>query len=198
ANGGLSSPPLLAYYPLAGFAAAQIIHSGATMSHSANVGRRARSAARRALFTVCAVRSAVDRRPRERANPRANAGRLQATPSYARRLSNLVKRPPSHTEPRPPTPRRGLGVKGSPVQIRPSRLVIEFFQYSYTSQEPTKEPSSCAMALLETCAPIGCHGVLPGHVPTAVLGGVEALRSSIRVRIMWRAFVRESLSCRRC
>ena len=45
------------------------------------------------------------RPPRERANPRANAGRHQATPSYARRLSSLVKCPLSDTEPRPATPR---------------------------------------------------------------------------------------------
>src|SRR5215472_4556639 len=42
--------------------------------------------------------------PCERANPRASAGRLQATPSYARRLSSLVKCPQSDTEPRPATP----------------------------------------------------------------------------------------------
>src|SRR5262249_28687651 len=63
-----------------------------------------RTAARRALFTVFAVRSAADRPPCERANPRANAGRHQATPSYARRLSSLVKCPLSDTEPRPATP----------------------------------------------------------------------------------------------
>src|SRR5262249_39621858 len=85
-------------------------------------------AARRALFTVFAVRSAVHRPPRERANPRANADRLQATPSDARRLSSLVKCPLSDTEPRPATPGRGLGVKGSPVQIRPSR---RFFEHLY-------------------------------------------------------------------
>src|SRR5215472_2527336 len=60
-------------------------------------------AARRALFTVFAVRSAVGRLPRERAKPRASAGRSQATPSDARRLSSLVKCPLSDTEPRPAT-----------------------------------------------------------------------------------------------
>ena len=63
-----------------------------------------RSAAWRALFTVFAVRSAVGRPPRERAKLRANAGRRQATPSDARRLSSLVKCPLSDTEPRPATP----------------------------------------------------------------------------------------------
>ena len=43
-------------------------------------------------------------RPVERAIPRANVDRLQATPSYARRLSSLVKCPLSDTEPRPATP----------------------------------------------------------------------------------------------
>src|SRR5262244_4022887 len=49
--------------------------------------RRADWAARRALFTVLAVRPAVDRPPRERANPRANAGRHRATPSDARNVT---------------------------------------------------------------------------------------------------------------
>jgi tetratricopeptide (TPR) repeat protein len=62
-----------------------------------------RSTARRALFTVFALRPAVGRPPRERANPRANVDRLQATPSDARRLSSLVKCPLSDTEPRPAT-----------------------------------------------------------------------------------------------
>ena len=65
-----------------------------------------RSAARRALFTVFAVRSAVGRPPRERAIPRANAGRSQATPSYVRRLLWLVKCPVSPLQPRPATPGR--------------------------------------------------------------------------------------------
>jgi len=46
-----------------------------------------------ALYTVVVVWSAAGRPPRERANPRANVDRLQATPSYARRLSSLVKCP---------------------------------------------------------------------------------------------------------
>jgi hypothetical protein len=40
----------------------------------------------------------------KRAKPRANAGRHQAAPSDARRLSSLVKCPPSDTEPRPAMP----------------------------------------------------------------------------------------------
>jgi len=44
--------------------------------------------------------------PRERAIPRANADRSQATASYVRRLSSLVKCPLSDTEPRPATPGR--------------------------------------------------------------------------------------------
>ncbi len=62
-----------------------------------------RSAARRALFTVFAVRSAVDRPPCERAIPRANVDRLQATASYARRLSRQVKSTVSPLQPRPAT-----------------------------------------------------------------------------------------------
>ena len=50
------------------------------------------------------LRSAVDRPPGERAKPRTNVDRLQATPSYARRLSSLVKCPLSDTEPRLATP----------------------------------------------------------------------------------------------
>ena len=50
-----------------------------------------------------ALPPAGGRPPRERANPRANVGRLQATPSDARRLSSLVKCPLSDTEPRPAT-----------------------------------------------------------------------------------------------
>ena len=44
--------------------------------------------------------------PRERAIPRANVDRFQATPSYARRLLRLVKCPLSDTEPRPAMPGR--------------------------------------------------------------------------------------------
>ena len=46
------------------------------------------------------------RPPPGRAIPRANVDRLQATPSYARRLSRLVKCPLSDTEPRPAMPGR--------------------------------------------------------------------------------------------
>ena len=44
--------------------------------------------------------------PRERAIPRANVDRFQATPSYVRRLSRLAKCPVSDPEPRPATPGR--------------------------------------------------------------------------------------------
>jgi hypothetical protein len=44
--------------------------------------------------------------PRERAIPRANVDRLQATPSYGRRLLRLVKCPVSPLQPRPATPGR--------------------------------------------------------------------------------------------
>ena len=79
-------------------------YSGAASAMRQTIGLSCRMAARRALFTVFAVRSPVDRPPRERAKPRANAGRHQATPSYARRLSSLVKCPLSDTERRPATP----------------------------------------------------------------------------------------------
>src|SRR6516165_6279393 len=62
-----------------------------------------------ALFTGFAVRSAAGRPPRERAKLRANAGRQQATPSDARRLSSLVKSPLSDTE----NMTGGQGVAGS-------------------------------------------------------------------------------------
>ena len=45
------------------------------------------------------------RPPRERANPRANAGRHQATPSYVRRLLSQVKCPVSHAGRHPATGR---------------------------------------------------------------------------------------------
>ncbi|MGN6173669.1 MAG: zinc-binding dehydrogenase [Streptosporangiaceae bacterium] len=59
--------------------------------------------------SLCVIHSlcspvAVDRPRRERAKPRANVDRLQATPSDARRLSSLVKCPLSATEPRLATP----------------------------------------------------------------------------------------------
>src|SRR5262249_4247760 len=68
--------------------------------------RGARIAARRALFTVFALRSAVGRPPRERAKPRANADRPQATSSDVRRLSSLVKCSVSPLQPRSATPGR--------------------------------------------------------------------------------------------
>src|SRR5215471_3173593 len=48
----------------------------------------------------------LQRLSRERAIPRANVDRLQATPSYARRLLMLVKCLVSHTGRRPATPGR--------------------------------------------------------------------------------------------
>ena len=74
-----------------------------------HAGRSAISAARRALFTVLGVRSAADRPPRERAIPRANVDRLQATPSYAKRLSSLIKVP---REPFPATSSDAMEVTG--------------------------------------------------------------------------------------
>src|SRR5215469_16714858 len=56
------------------------------------------------IQSLCCLAGGTPASPRERANPRANAGRSQATPSYARRLSSLVKCPLSDTEPRPATP----------------------------------------------------------------------------------------------
>ena len=70
---------------------------GAASRHARS--RHAEMLIRRALFTGFAVRSAAGRPPRERAKLRANAGRHQATPSDARRLSSLVKSPLSDTEP---------------------------------------------------------------------------------------------------
>src|SRR6185437_531654 len=56
-----------------------------------------------------------------------------------------------------------LGVKGSPTQIRPSRLVVEFFRICYASWEPTEESISLVKWPLKserrssatTSAPVG-------------------------------------------
>ena len=63
--------------------------------------------------------SAGSQPPRERANPRANAGRLQATPSQATLEAGQV--PTERHRATPSDARNVTGVKGSPVQIRPSR-----------------------------------------------------------------------------
>jgi hypothetical protein len=47
------------------------------------------------------------------------------------------------------TPDSCLGVKGSPVQIRPSRLVVKFFEYMCNTPEPSKEPFPFETALPE-------------------------------------------------
>src|SRR6516164_619442 len=92
-------------------------HSGAPQTAMlATIGLPPRRAARRALTTVSAVPPAGGRPPRDRANPRANVDGLQATLSYARRLSRLVKCPLSDAEPHSATPGTLLGVKGSLVQ----------------------------------------------------------------------------------
>ena len=82
---------------------------------------------------------------RERANPRANARRHQATPSYARRLSSLVKCPLSHAQ------RRierdwGQGVAGSNPAVPTGNDT--FSNTLLPPSEPTKEPFACEMALL--------------------------------------------------
>jgi hypothetical protein len=51
-----------------------------------------------------------------------------------------------------PTPDSCLGVKGSPVQIRPSRLVVKFFRIYLCPREPAKEPSPGEMAPLKARA----------------------------------------------
>src|SRR6516225_11717199 len=63
-------------------------------------------AARRALFTALLSVGGRPASPRGRAIPRANAGRSQATPSCARRLSRLVNCPVGHAGPRLATPGR--------------------------------------------------------------------------------------------
>ena len=65
-----------------------------------------RVSARHALFTVFTVPPAGGQPPRERAIPRANVDRFQATPSYASRLLRLVKCPVSPLQPRLATPGR--------------------------------------------------------------------------------------------
>src|SRR5262249_5577326 len=85
--------------------------SASDQARSRSPAESTRTAARRALFTVFAVSPAGggegrNASPPPTAIPKANAGQHKATPSYARRLSSLVKCPLSDTEPRPATPGR--------------------------------------------------------------------------------------------
>jgi hypothetical protein len=61
---------------------------------------------------------------RGRAIPRANRDRRQATASHAEPVFRLAMCPVSPAGRHPAMPGMWLGVKGSPVQIRPSRLVF--------------------------------------------------------------------------
>src|SRR5215468_8696057 len=91
-------------------------------------------------------------------------------------------------------PRPFLGVKGSPVQIRPSRLVVELFEYSYASQEPTKEPFFCAMALPEACAdgvpwrPYGATATLATMLPLMAAGRDRGVRGGFS-HVAWHGEV---------
>ena len=62
------------------------------------------------------------------------------------------------------TPDSWLGVKGSRVQIRPSRLMVELFEYISTPSEPAKGHPLVKWPF-QRRAPIMCPGLLPGHVP---------------------------------
>ena len=72
------------------------------------------------------------------------------------------------SEPHQATPsdaREVTGVKGSPVQIRPSRLVINFFRIYLHLTRANKRAIPLAKWPFQRRAPRSCHGVLPGHWP---------------------------------
>jgi hypothetical protein len=81
------------------------------------------------------------------------------------RLGNVLTWARTHSC-RPPPSGNIPGVKGLPVQIWPSRMIVKIFEYNHASQEPTKELTCCAMALLETCAArmprASCQGMCQG------------------------------------
>ena len=57
-----------------------------------------------------------------------------------------------------------LGVKGSPVQIRPSRLVIAFFRKYFCPRPSQQKSHSFVKWPFWRHAPIVCPGLLPGHL----------------------------------
>ena len=108
------------------------------------------------------IRTTADSPRPGRAKQRANVDTLQATPSDARRLSRLVKCPLSDAQRRP---EHDWGSRGRRFKSGRPNWSLIFFEYSYSTQEPTKEPSCCATALLETC-PDAVPRRPYGHVPT--------------------------------
>jgi hypothetical protein len=78
----------------------------------------------------------------------ADIRRRPATPGDCQGWSSAHGATLSHAQRRPERD----WVKGSPVQIQPSRLVVEFFRIYFCPRKPARGPSCCAMALLEACA----------------------------------------------
>jgi hypothetical protein len=63
------------------------------------------------------------------------------------------------------TPDSCLGVKGSPVQIRPSRLVVEFFRIYLCLCQSQQKSHLIVKWPFQARPPITCPGPLPGHLP---------------------------------
>ena len=120
------------------------------------------TAARRALFTVFAVPPAVDWPPRERANPRANVDRLQATPQLRQATVKPGQVPTERHRATPSDAREvtgGQGVAGSNPAVPTGS---EIFSNIVTPHKSQQKSQLVVQRLSNRRTPIGCHGVLTG------------------------------------
>jgi hypothetical protein len=99
--------------------------------------------------------------------PTAGANTLRFTsadPDPARPSPQVKSSPLDSLRPRQ-TPDSCLGVKGSPVQIRPSRLAVKFFRIYLCPCQSQQKSQLIAKRPVQTRAPITCPGLLSGHLP---------------------------------
>ena len=131
-----------------------------------HAGRSGHNAIRRlsVRYSHLCCRSAVDRPLPRKSHSKSQRGQTSGDSQLRQATVEAVQR---LGEPSPATPsdaRDVTGVKGSPVQIRPSRLAAKLFRIYLHHTRPTKEPFRREMALLGRTLII-CPGVLPGYLP---------------------------------
>src|SRR5262249_58042262 len=85
-------------------------------------------AARRALFTTFAVGQRSTGLPARKSHSKSQRGQTSGDTQLRQATVEAGQVPSEPSPPRPATPGRCLGVKGSPVQIRRSRLVKPYFR----------------------------------------------------------------------
>ena len=96
----------------------------------------------------------------------ANAFRLPRTRRDSARALMQMRGSPSDSLRPGQTPDSCLGVKGSPVQIRPPRLVVEFFRTYLCPHQSQPKSHSIVKWPFQRRTPTMCPGLLPGHSST--------------------------------